>query len=322
MAGSTKIHSDYMTFAYLLESILKEMGHSVYRKPVLIGEDLWKQYDYAFLGVAPLSSLSSTRICETHYAMESMRGRHCVWADDWSFCGFGSSVRYTLDRWNKYIEYKKFPYSEKILDSTLESLNTMISVNERNNAPVLAPMFPWGDHSFLMKDNYDANLITVDPSAWLCYHSLDIPKPFERKRQWVMAALSDHSKWIKKQGFKLPVLYVGNKRMVGVEVLNERDTIRLFAQSYGVLSTGYPSAGSGWWRTRYLNCAWAESIMYCDPIDGKTMSLPYQMSPSYYESLDSENAYEMTAQSQSDWLLRHISTKDTTKAILERLMKK
>jgi hypothetical protein len=137
-----------------------------------------------------------------------------------------------------------------------------------------------------------------------------------------MAALSDHTRWVKKQGFKLPVVYVGNKRMANVPTLKEHETVRLFADSYGVLSTGYPSAGSGWWRTRYLNSAWAESILYCDPIDGKTMGSAYQMTPEYYESLGSENAYTMTAQAQSDWLLRHISNKDTTKTILERLMKK
>jgi len=307
--------------------MLLEMGHEVERRKVLIGEKLWDKYDFAFLGVAPLSSLTSGRVPETHYAMDMMRGRHVVYADDWSFYKYGASVRYTLEKWEKYVKYKNFPYDSEVIESTKTHLSQMMDFNEKHNATVLAPMFPWGNHRFLMtggnsEGNYKARLVTVDPSAWMKYPSLDIGSPLDRKRQWVMAALSDHTPWINKQHFRMPVKYIGNKRMPKVEVLTERQTVKLFSESYGVLSAGYPSAGSGWWRTRYLNAAWAESIVYCDPIDQATMGAPYQGDSEHFESFTSEKRYEQLAQEQADWLLRNISTKDTGFTILERLMAK
>jgi hypothetical protein len=327
MFGSMFIRNDYVTFSFLLEDILKEMGHTVERRKILIGEEINHVYDYAFCGVAPLSSMTSGRVCETHYVMDCMPGRHVVYADDWSFCSYGDSVRYTLDKWDKYLNYKKFPYAPHIIERTRESLELMASVSSLTNAPVLAPMFPWGDHQFLMtgtsrEGNYDARLVTVDPSNWLKYPSIDVPYPRDKVRQWVMAALSDHSKWVNKQGFKLPVLYCGNKRMEGTQVLSEKDTVKLFANSYGVLSTGYPSAGSGWWRTRYLNAAWAESIIYSDPKDAAVMGRPYQGSVEFYENIDTESGYEYAVAEQAAWLYRSISPKEEVMATFERLMKK
>ena len=185
---------DYLTFVYLLERIIKDLGHEVDRRPVVIGEDLNNKYGYSFCGVAPLSSITSGRVNETHYALDLMRGRCAIFADDWSFCGFGNSVKYTLDgRWEKYLKYKSFPYNKGITDATRESLEKLIWQDDRTNPPTLAPMFPWGNHKLLMNENFNSYLTTVDPSRWILYPTLDIPKPLERTRQWVMASLSDHS---------------------------------------------------------------------------------------------------------------------------------
>jgi hypothetical protein len=203
----------------------------------------------------------------------------------------------------------------------------MMRVDELYNAPVLAPMFPWGNHRFLMTGskgdgNYKAKLITVDPSAWVEFPNVDIPKPSQRTRQWVMAALADHTPWIKKQHLRLPIVYIGNKRMEGVRVLNETDTVRLFSNSFGVLSVGYPSAGSGWWRTRYLNAAWAETLIYSDPRDAATMGEAFRGSADEFESIITDNEYLQRVEAQANWLYGNISDKSTVQHTLERLMKK
>jgi hypothetical protein len=312
---------DYVTFSYLLVEILREMGHKVDHRKVTVGEELDYVYDFAFCGVAPLSSMTSGRVPETHWAIDCMEGKHAVYADDWSFCGFGKSVKGALNNWDKYLKYKNFSHTPVQLDDTFLSLQSMVENESRfSNGFVLAPMFPWGDHDFLMKDNYEARLVTVDPSAWVKYPTVDIPTFAEKKKQWVMAALSDHSNWVKKQGFKLPVQYIGNKRM-GVEVLSESKTVQRFADSYGVLACGYPSAGSGWWRTRYLNAAWAESLVYCDLADQRIMDAPYQWTSSALEGLDYEG-YVSIVQDQNEWLRGNISKKEEVFETLERLMKK
>jgi len=322
MWNSDRIQMDYVTFSYLLVDILREMGHRVDHRKVTVGEELGYTYDFAFCGVAPLSSMSAGKVPETQYALDTMEGKVAVFADDWSFCGFGDSVRYTLPRWEKYLNYRSFPHKPVELDDTFLSLQKMIERESPfSNAPVLAPLFPWGDHEFLMRGNYKANLVAVDPSAWVKFPTVEIPSYDQKKRQWVMAALSDHSNWINRQGFKLPIEYIGNKRKNGGIVLSEDQTVQRFADSYGVLACGYPSAGSGWWRTRYLNAAWAESLVYSDIKDADQMGVGFRGTPAEFESCN-EETYCGWLEFQREWLYDNISTKEEVFETLERLMKK
>ena len=323
MFGSTKIRRDYVTFVYLLEDILKEMGHEVHRRQIDIGDntDFSLVYDFAFCGLAPLNSITAGKVPETHHVAELMKGRLCWFADDWSFCGFGKSVKYSLSRWEGYLSYKNFPYSSKVLERTKEQLDLLVRIeNPDNNAPVLAPMFPWGDHEFLMRENFNARLYTVDPSPWLKYPSISVPQPHEKQRKWVMAALSNHSAWINRQRFGFPVEYVGNKNL-GAQ-LTEDQTIQLFADCFGVLSTGYPSAGSGWWRTRYLNAVWAESPVYSDQADAAIMGEPFRGNPREFEEEYGLPDYIRRVEGQRDWLNANLGTKEQAFETLERLMKK
>jgi hypothetical protein len=322
MFGSKQVRGDYITFSYLLEEILKEMGHEVERRKVRIGEDLKWRYHYAFCGVAPLSSMTSGQVPQTHYAMEEMERKHAVYADDWSFCGYGSSVRYALERWQKYLTYKQFGVDSSFLMDTQRNLTKIVKADRVEfNAPVLAPMFPWGDHDFLMRDNYIAKLWTIDPSAWVKFPNVTCQTFHNRKKQWVMAALSDHTRWANKQGFVLPVYYVGNKRMGDGFVLTEDQTVQLFANSFGVLACGYPSAGSGWWRTRYLNAAWAETLVYTDKRDQLIMGDAFSGSPDFFENIRTSGDYDSIVTGQREWLEANISKKEEVMQTLERLMK-
>jgi hypothetical protein len=320
MYGSNRLRHDYITFTFLLEEILKELGHDVSRKHVEIGEQIAYVYDYAFCGVAPLSSISAAKVPETHYVMDQLPGRHAIYADDWSFCSYGKSTKYALERWGNYLEYKNFPYGSHTMEATKHSLSHIVTMTiDGNNAPVLAPMFPWGDHEFLMKDNYKARLVTVDPSPWVKYPTVEIPAL--KDKVWVMAALSNHSNWVKKQALTFPVRFIGNKALG--DVLTENETIQLFAKSFGVLSCGYPSSGSGWWRTRFLNASWAESVLYCDPRDAAVMGTPYQISPqvmerAYYYKYD----YCHMVDDQKEWLNFNLGKKEQALETIERLIAK
>lgn len=322
MHGSQRIQGDYITFSFLLEDMLREMGHEVERRKVTVGEDLTYKYHFAFCGVAPLSSMTSGQVPQTHYAMEQMEGKHVVYADDWSFCGYGNSVKYALDRWEKYLLYKNFLVDSRMVEKARLHLERMMDAQMMaHNAPVLCPMFKWGDHEFLMRENYLAKLITVDPSAWVKFPDLTVPTFYNKRKQWVMAALSDHSRWVNKQGFQLPIKYVGNKRMGDGFVLTETETIRLFSDSFGILSCGYPSAGSGWWRSRYLNASWAESIIYSDSRDASLMGEAYQGKAEDFEAIDTPEKYEERVSGQREWLNANIASKEEVKQTIIELMR-
>lgn len=322
MFGSTRVIGDYITFSYLLEAMLKDMGHEVERRIVTLDEeDLGYKYDFAFCGVAPLSSISAHKVPETHNVMELMPGRHAVYADDWSFCGYGNSVRYTLDRWAQYLNYKQFPYPEDVMERTKEHMRSMmVQSNPAANSPVLCPMFRWGNHEYLMKDNYAAFLTTLDPSQWVKFPTISIPGSRNKIRQWVCAALSDHHKWVERQKFSFPVVYIGNKRKN--VLLPESEAIRYFAASYGILSVGYPSAGCGWWRTRYLNASWGETLVYSDPRDANEMGEPYRGSAEWFESLYGTIQYDRAVEDQREWLNENVMQKEEALAILAKLIAK
>jgi hypothetical protein len=301
--------------------ILREMGHDVDFRKVTVGEELPYIYDYAFCGVSPLSSIVSGNVPETHYVMDTMTGRYSIFADDWSFYQYGSSVRRALDQWDKYLKYKKFPYMPNILEATKDSLELLISLCLTANAPTLCPLYPWGDHEIPMENNYNSEVVAYDPSPWVKFPPLP-PKPLsERRKQWVMAALSDTSRWVNKQNFTLPIEYVGHKKLSNGRVLTQDQTVQLFSESYGVLSCGYPISGSGWWRVRFLDAAWVESLVYADPLDSAVMGEAFQHPLNELENLTDKEYVEIVNQ-QSDWLLRNTATKEAVFETFEKLMKK
>src|SRR3974390_3724591 len=91
-SGSKRVKGDYITFAFLLNDILTEMGYEVDYRVIPVGEDIYaNNYYFAFCGVAPLSSISAHHVNETHYVIRKMGTRQCVFFDDWSACNWGPS---------------------------------------------------------------------------------------------------------------------------------------------------------------------------------------------------------------------------------------
>lgn len=322
MCNLRRTIGDYITFSLVLEEILRDMGHEVERRQVRVHEEIAGVYDYAFVGLAPVGSMTSIKVPEAHYVMDSMTNRHCVFADDWSFCSYASSVKSVIKRWDNWLKFKNFPYEYETLERTRQSMQNMLDMQTPgNNAPVLAPTFPWGDHQFLMRINYKANLFTVDPSPWVRYPTIDILPMRLRKTQWVNASLSDHSPWIRRQSFNLPIVHYGNKRLgENTGMITETELIKEFGNSTGVISVGYSSAGSGWWRSRYLNAAWAETPLYCDPRDQTTMGDAYKGSVRNFESEIGTGYWRARAIGQMEWLGGHISKKEDVMDTLTTIM--
>lgn len=322
MCNSPRVRGDYVTFSTMLPLILAEMGYDVDHRAVSVGENIEGKYYYAFGGIAPLTSISAAAVPQTHWVMQQMGNRYAVFFDDWATCVFGRIARRVLRDWAQFCFYKNWGYDISILESIGNHIKTMVTVvNKDFNPPILAPMFKWGDHQFLLRNNFNANLISIDPSAWMKFPNVKVPTPKNRAKQWVMAALSDHSLWVTRQKFSFPVKFVGNIRKNGGIFMTEDDTIQLMANSFGVLSVQYPSAGSGWWRSRYLNAAWAESPIYSGPRDSVYMGEAYRGYPQNFESEYLTPKYTERIKAQNEWLQQNIETKDEVIAKMEALLK-
>ena len=319
MVKSPRTRWDYITFSNLLPLILKEMGHEVDQRVATVGEELAGIYNYAFCGLAPLSSITSGKVPETHFVIDQMRGRCSLFADDWSFCNYRSSVEYSLKRWEGYCKYRKFPYNSDVIEEFRKQLETLLYTRPAgNNPPLLAPMFKWGDHSLLINKGLDVNIVSVDPSAWVKFPTVVTLDKEDKKKQWVSATLSDHTPWLRKQGFEFPILHLGSKRLG--PSYTESGVVQSFAESFGSISVGYASAGSGWWRTRYLNSAWAETPIYSDPRDQVTMGNAFHGKPGDFEREFGTPNYDARVGGQREFLEQNISSKEEVMATLEALL--
>jgi hypothetical protein len=108
-------------------------------------------------------------------------------------------------------------------------------------------------HDFydIMQHYTGVSCIGIDPTHFvrhLCGIQYDrVPYP-DRKKQWVMATLADHSKWLNKFALKWPIEMYGRKYY---NYVPEAELLKIYANSTGIIANPYYHAGSGWWRMRY-----------------------------------------------------------------------
>jgi hypothetical protein len=260
--GSTRVKYDYVTHVYLLRDALKQLGHDVISREVQFGEPL-REFDFAFVVVAPTQSLSSYHPVGMAWTLRQMGTKAMMVFDDWSCERLGRDWRSTVERGEAYFRWRHLegaPAGHKQLIHHV--LNQATS--DRCPWPVLAPMFTWGQHDMVLDLN--AKLYWWDVSPLVSIPEFKKRQPKDRHKRWVSATLQQKDSWLLRLPNKWPILEVGNKRQEQ-PVLKEADVIQTYAENWGVLCAPYTRAGSGWWRARYNYAIATKSILYLDPRD-------------------------------------------------------
>lgn len=307
---SKRLRYDYVTFCFLLRDALRVLGHQVEMRKVEMGEDL-SSYDRAFVCVSLLSSLSSLHPHTAAYVLRTLGDKCFLYCDDWSIEKFGYDWGRKLGPdWEKYLKFRSEvgALSKEQQSEFHDTLKQVIS--GQCPWPIIAPMFPWGDHGELLRGSgVNAKLLPVDPTGFHYAQFDDLRKPIDsvvRKRQWVLATLQDHDQWLKKVRPTWPVEGVGNKRKEQ-EVVPEAYVRRMYEDSWGVLSPKYAKAGCGWWRTRYQFAALAGAVLLCDEKDAP--GEPYRKSCFNIEHRDDKELRDL-ARDQQDCFFSQVWTHD------------
>lgn len=92
-----------------------------------------------------------------------------------------------------------------------------------------------------------------------------------KQKGWVFSSLvqSKTRKWLNKMKLNWDVKIYGAARgEYKTERLTEDEMVKVYQAYWGNLMPQYDNCGSGWWRTRVLQCATAKSITICDKEEG------------------------------------------------------
>ena len=248
----------YVSSIQCIRGTLKEMGHDVECKPVKTTDSL-AEYDKIIVYAAPMTGfVGKYALPVMNILFKAITGqigdKVVVSYDDWQIETILISIKSLVSRLEKVAGLNQFGWAEnEVVTSNLTAWNNVILTLAQGNwdLPSLAPLWPGGDYEKLKLPTNTEKLIPYCPNAYFRNRYLTNFSSVDKTyNHWVLAALHDHSRWVKKLGVEWPVEQYGKKK-VGFPKLQELDIFGKYKLSSGVLSPTYKHAGSGWWRARY-----------------------------------------------------------------------
>ena len=332
--GSTKIRYDFFNVPNLLKQVLEELGHEVDMRTVAVDEsDTLEQYDRVVGQLNWASSLSSMHAHEAGLAMARAGDRLRVYVDDWRAQTLADDIDYHIHRdrgWERHTtkfrptEYARLTMSQRAV--ARNAYRRLLFGYEGASVPMLVPFFNWGDHDkFFGAAKAGLNIVRHDwdPSPFV--HIPPQTDLRDQKFQWVLASLQNHDRWVGKLGLTWPMIQYGGVKKGGGgiraggpdKVVSEAEVVQAYADSWGVLSPPYSSAGSGYWRVRFNYASQVGAVIYCGPVDGAAIG------PSFTNDIEdiemaSEEALEQLAGRQYQQLFELQSTPEEARAAVER----
>ena len=286
-------------------------GYDVDQRPVVPGESL-RGYDRTVVFMNKVNGWSGGVTYGALWALH--QGRSLLAVDDWqiraAFSSFGTYSRYADTKlWDGFLSAKWYFNDEAKanrlpIERTLECL-TKPKLKWR----LLVPLFEWGDESKLGLP-CKARICRWDPTPFKFVPR--IKHPDRKKKQWVLATLGRHERWVSKLGLSWPLVRFGK----GFDTVPEDDVINAYVKNWGVVSPRYPTAGSGWWRGRFQYAAATRSVLLCDPDEIEPLKgSTFELTAAEIESLNPKNL-KVLAAAQGRTFKRKVATRSKT---IERL---
>lgn len=315
--GSDRNVYDYLSNVDVLRRVLELAGHEVDARPVSLLTDagVADDYDCALVGVAAANGLSSRFKLGACWALHEFGRRAAIFPSDGRNVGvFVNSCRTCLHiprflgekiKPNNVVDHELGAAYPEVWTEVLETLE-----GRRRPHPwkMLVPVFAWGDAGRFgtafgtFATGWDPTNVAVPMQPWL----LNLSGAPIRERRWVLATLQDNDGWVAKQGFKWPVVKMGNKRKArqgdGLDYVSEQTLVsQEYTRAWGALAFGYPLAEGGWWRMRYIHAALAGCVTCCDTKDAWVIGGPYKKNRLIVEGLTEEDL-AVLAQEQKEYL--------------------
>lgn len=332
---------------YGLIRCLEDMDYEIEQKPTPPGTDL-SGYDHVIVYLHSPQGFCQ-RLYDGLWAI-SQRPDAILAFDDWQVSDIYSAL---VDDFARSLEDGEKAFRPYLLDqyasikdrdvilSYRPAYAEAISILRSKQNRVLVCAFSGGDLSKLGLDWSPDLLYSFNPnpyhlnrswennygietsSASLFDDEAEAPNR-EKEKTWVFSSLVQNKtrKWLNTLNLDWEVSIYGALRgKYKTERLTEDKMVQVYQKTWGNIMPVYDNAGSGWWRTRVLQCATARSITYCDPKEGHIYGEEFtNMTPTDIEQMDVDQLWAK-AQAQHDCFLDNhpLDKKVTQKELLEVL---
>jgi hypothetical protein len=339
--GSTKVRYDFVALSDLLHRALEELGHEVVRRVVSVDpSDTLDEYDRVMILVNWVSSLSSMHVHEAGLAMARAGDRALYYVDDWRTESLGDDIEHHVKRDNGWANhtgrFRKDYYDQlqptQVAEIREHYLRLIADPSGQRPLPLMIPQHPWGHidkYLSVSKQPLNVRPLTFDPSPLV-----EVPDVGRlrrgRPRQWVLATLQNHDRWLKKLGNEWPVLQLGGakKRGGGVRVkgmspvVPERDVVRAYGFNRGMLVAPYKNAGSGWWRPRYTFALEQGAVVYVGADeDAAALGFDFDLNLDEIEKMN-DRELDRLADTQREQFLFYQPTKEETMEKIDALVRR
>ena len=324
---------------YGLIRCLEDMDFEVTQKHTQPGEDL-SEYDHVIVYLHSPNGFCQ-RIFDGLWAL-NQRPDAILAFDDWQVkdiwngvIGYGKALKerpesaYRGHILDQYHTVKDVDQVKKYHQAYIDAIDM---VAEKKNK-VLMCAFAGGDLSKLM--DYPQELVySFNPNpyhlnrSWSNNYGMESgglddffggpeePSPKKKSKAWIFSSLvqTKTRKWLDKLELNWETRIYGAQRgAYKTERLTEDKMVQEYETTWGNLMPGYDHAGSGWWRTRVLQCAEARSITICDPAEGKVYGEEFLITPAEVEAMDDDQLWKKANAQRENFLDNHPLNKDITK---------
>lgn len=309
----------YDPVAKLFADALRHYGYEVDHRPAQPDEDL-TQYDAVFSGLGPVNGLAAryTYGGLDAIARAKQSGAAIVfYIDDWQTqlvkSAAGTMVKEPSRLAKPFLRgARDIPQWEWAQEPA--HLDRMIGVcdafvNHTWPTTVMA-LYDGGDWN-LFKDKVPTEkLVGVDGTPFYSDYDITIPPDSDRWGAWVFGVLSDQRKWLDSLNLQWPLAHRGGKASKSDDGgMPEPELVQMYANSWGVLSSPYWHAGSGWLRIRHHHSALTGSILVSESKELGFISSAYEVKANDVERLSIPQLREL-ANHQSEAWFKRLPTRD------------
>ena len=250
---------------YSLIRCLRDMGHEVDQRPVIVGESL-DEYDEVIVFIHNPSGFAGY----VYNALWAIHRRpNCILAfDDWQTDSIYSGLLSLKDParlFRKYVLDSQVAAPDNVQQYEKAFIGAIEQVESKSNR-MLISAFAGGDLSLLI-DYPKELLFQYNPNPYHYHRQPNNPGPKQRVFNFAGLVQDKTKKWLKAQGIDKHVwpLKQYGSRKDGQDRVTEDVMVTIFAEQWGILMPGYFHAGSGWWRARPRQTADAGSILIGEP---------------------------------------------------------
>lgn len=315
-----------VTMAWLLTEALRDAGCEVEHRDPLIGEEVDKEFDHAFVGLGPLHGMGTNRSYGSLAVILRMwgAGKLTLFIDDADAGKIVGGIRTVLGDPDKRFTKDFFQYKKEWAIAKEEPYRSWLlsgvqMLNDYEWPRLLYPAFPWAKEDQLAKMVPNAVRTTsiIDLSAYLPTFKLKDREATERA--WISE--DDKSgKWFRMQRPTIPVMHLGRVKEGDDDTTSKRPhddkLVQLYHDYWGVINE---NPESGWWTSRMGYAVQAETLYITRWQSVESLGQAFALLPDQAAQMDEKLRHDwVTAQAEAfkNFSASKEQVKDTLSALL------